>query len=80
MGGVPTQRSAPVAVDAMTVMLLLFAHATFVLQEFGGHAGHRNILTTDGTAQCSSSCDDEGGCMPLRYMWGVQKGGTTSIW
>jgi hypothetical protein len=30
-------------------------------------------------ALCSSSCDADGLCMPLRFVWGTQKGATTTI-
>jgi hypothetical protein len=30
--------------------------------------------------QCSASCDKQGRCMPLRFVWGAQKGGTTGLW
>jgi len=48
--------------------------------EFGDRDGHRSALMADDRSQCSTSCDADGRCMPLRYLWGVQKGGTTSLW
>eukprot|EP00962_Isochrysis_galbana_P010832 scaffold3013_cov113-Isochrysis_galbana.AAC.11 len=36
--------------------------------------------TDENTSQCSVSCDDQGRCMPLRFLWGAQKGGTTGLW
>jgi hypothetical protein len=33
-----------------------------------------------GHSQCTASCDSEGKCLPLRYVWGAQKGGTTALW
>jgi hypothetical protein len=29
--------------------------------------------------RCSSACDAAGHCLPLRFVWGVQKGGTTTL-
>ena len=31
-------------------------------------------------SQCPSSCDRNGRCMPLRYVLGAQKSGSTSLW
>jgi len=42
-------------------------------------AGGIGALPLAPSSQCSASCDEKGRCMPLRHIWGVQKGGSSSI-
>jgi hypothetical protein len=57
----------PLAVSIGQLPLVVL---TLVLAGTGAHP-----LTTD--LACPASCDDLGRCMPLRFVWGVQKGGST---
>jgi hypothetical protein len=60
------------AVKAGSIGMLPLACLIVVISGIGA-------LPLASDVHCSASCDELGRCMPLRHIWGVQKGGSTSM-